>query len=104
MPPHDSTVSLIAWTDKQASDAASVAVKWTGTAREAPKSKLFAVLVGVSDYDDADLKLNFANEDAKALDALLKAQSGLGFANVETKLRRQECDGRKHRGGFGLAQ
>ena len=52
IPARNSTVSLIAFTDDQASVPAAVPVKWTGNTSQGPKPKLFALLVGVSDYDD----------------------------------------------------
>ena len=46
-------VSLIAYIGDQPSEAATVAVKWTGEKPEdKPKPKLTALLIGVSGYSD----------------------------------------------------
>jgi WD40 repeat protein len=82
IPSRSSTVSLIAFTDDQASVPASVPVKWTGSSARGPKPKLFALLVGVSDYDDDQLKLRYAAKDAAAL----KEQEGRFFETVSTVL------------------
>ncbi|MBL8906513.1 MAG: caspase family protein, partial [Rhizobiales bacterium] len=86
IPPRNSTVSLIAFTDDQASVPASIAVKWTGHLATGPKPKLFALLVGVSDYDDDQLKLRYAAKDATDLEAALKEQEGRYFESVNTVL------------------
>jgi WD40 repeat protein len=86
VPRRDSTVSLIAWIGDQASEASTVEVKWTGEAPSPAAGRLYAVMVGVSDYDDKSLRLTFADDDARALDLMLKAQEGKVFASVETRL------------------
>ena len=84
VPPRDSTVSLIAFSDQQASVPASIAVAWRGAASTGPKPKLFALLVGISDYDEDALKLRYAAKDANDLAAALKTQEGKFFEHVET--------------------
>jgi WD40 repeat protein len=86
LPPRDATVSLIAFIGDQASDAASLSVKWTGGAKQAAKPKLHALLIGVSDYDEPKLKLNYAAKDAADVEAALKRQTGKFFSDVETVL------------------
>ena len=84
LPPRDVTVSLTAFIDEQPSVAATMPVKWTGPASAGPKPKLYALLVGVSDYDEPKLKLNYAAKDAADMEAALKRQKGKFFAEVET--------------------
>ncbi|MBL8893526.1 MAG: WD40 repeat domain-containing protein, partial [Rhizobiales bacterium] len=86
IPSRNSTISLIAFTDDQASVPASVPVTWAGTTAQGPKPKLYALLVGVSDYDDDQLKLRYAAKDAADLEAALKKQQGRFFESVNTVL------------------
>ena len=46
--------------------------------------RLYALLVGVSQYEDPSLKLSYADKDAQDLAAVLKAQEGRFFKSVET--------------------
>jgi uncharacterized caspase-like protein len=84
MPPRDATVSLTAFIDEQPSATSSITVKWTGQTQEGPKPKLYALLVGVSDYDEPKLKLSYAAKDAADVETALKRQKGKFFADVET--------------------
>ena len=86
VPPRDATVSLIAFIGDQASEPASIAARWTGGATVAVKPRLHALLIGVSDYDEPKLKLNYAAKDAMDIEAALKSQQGKFFSNVETTL------------------
>ena len=86
IPSRDSTVSLIAFADEQASVPAAVPIKWKGDLAQGTKPKLFALLVGVSDYDEEGLKLRYAAKDAADLAAALNAQEGFFFESVETVL------------------
>jgi uncharacterized caspase-like protein len=61
-------------------------VKWKGGAKVAAKPKLHALLIGVSDYDEAKLKLNYAAKDAADIEVALKRQAGKFFSAVETVL------------------
>jgi WD40 repeat protein len=86
LPARDSVVSLTAFIDEQPSATVSISIKWTGTVQKTPKPKLFALLVGVSDYDEPRLKLNYAAKDAMDVEAALKRQKGRFFEEVETVL------------------
>jgi uncharacterized caspase-like protein len=69
-----------------------VQLKWSGGA-EPPlaKPKLYAVLVGVSNYKDENIPdLRWAAQDAIDLAAALEAQKGLLYENVEIKLLTDE--------------
>ena len=86
IPPRDSELSLIAYIDEQPSVAVTVPIKWLGTVSTVPKPKLYALLVGVSAYDDPKLRLSYAAKDARDLAAALQTQQGRYYASVETTL------------------
>lgn len=86
LPPRDAVVSLTAFIGDQPSAAASLPVKWTGARLSGDKPKLYALLVGVSAYQEPSLKLNYAAKDAIDVEAALKAQKGKFFGDVETVL------------------
>ena len=81
---HITEVGLIAWTGGLASEAARIKVTWDG-APEATR-KLFALVVGVSDYSDPAMKLTYAAKDARDFDKALKGQKGAYYVDVETHL------------------
>jgi len=83
VPPRDSEVSIIAYIGDQPSVAATVPVRWTGAVAEAEKSRLYALLVGVSAYRDPSLKLNYAAKDANDLGDALRRQQGLLYRSVD---------------------
>ena len=92
VPPRDAMVSLIAETDQSSSEPAEIQVKWSG-GNEPPvtKPKLYAVLVGVSNYADENIPdLRWAAKDATDLAAMLQAQEGLLYDKVEIKLLTDE--------------
>ncbi len=91
VPPRDVTVSLIAWTGnrsiRRVSEAATVDVKWTGIKPDtANLPRLVGLFVGVSDYEDNSLDLNYADDDAKALSAAFQNQKGLAYREVLTRV------------------
>ncbi|CAN5129871.1 hypothetical protein BH10PSE7_BH10PSE7_37530 [soil metagenome] len=86
VPAHDSEIGLIARTKTGASEVAIVKVKWDGAFAELLKPKLYAVVVGVSAYDDPDLHLKYAAQDADDFAAALKRQEGGIYGKVEVKL------------------
>ena len=77
-------LGLIAWTGGLASEVATVNVIWDG-APEATR-KLYALVVGVSDYADPAMKLTYAAKDARDFDNALKGQRGAYYVDVETHL------------------
>ncbi len=50
--------------------------------------RLYALLVGVADYEDDSLKLKYADDDAKLLEDVLRASSAKAFAGVPPDIRR----------------
>ncbi|HUR43908.1 MAG TPA: caspase family protein [Aestuariivirga sp.] len=86
VPPRDSEVTLIAYIDDQPGVPVSMPIKWKGQVQIQKKPRLFALLVGISDYDNADLKLRYAAKDASDLAALLQKQEGVFYDHVDVKL------------------
>jgi WD40 repeat protein len=77
IPRRDSTVSLIAYNDKGASEPAIVHIKWTGAGTDA-KLTLYVLAIGISNYKDKNVSLHFAAKDAEDFVAVAKTQAGEG--------------------------
>jgi hypothetical protein len=77
-------LGLIAWSGDLASAASRIRLTWDG-APEATR-KLYALIVGVSDYVDAAMALRYGAKDARDFAAALQAQKGLYYADVETRI------------------
>jgi hypothetical protein len=77
IPRRDSTVSLIAYNDKGASEPAIVHVKWRGAGTD-PKLTLYVLAIGISNYKDKHVNLHFAAKDADDFFAQAKTQEGEG--------------------------
>jgi WD40 repeat protein len=92
VPPRDARVALIAETDGKASEPAEIELKWGGNAEPAtPKPNLYAVLVGVSNYQDDNIPdLKWASNDATQLAKALEAQKGQLYKDVTIKLLTEE--------------
>lgn len=82
VPDHDCEITLVAFHDDQASAPAKVHVRWTGAPARPVSRRLFALLIGISDYDDPQLKLRYAGKDASDLAAALMQQKGKFFSDV----------------------
>jgi hypothetical protein len=83
VPPRNAELSLVAFIGDQPGVAATIPIVWTGETSEAKKGNLVALLIGVSDYEDASMHLGFAAKDALDLAATLKAQEGIFYEKVE---------------------
>jgi uncharacterized caspase-like protein len=85
--PHQAIeVALIAWSGEQASEPARLKLHWAGPRLEdLLKPKLYALVIGVSDYMAANLKLDYAAKDAVDFSAALQAQEGGMYSKVEVK-------------------
>jgi hypothetical protein len=82
---HFTEVGLIAWTNDLASEAAHIRVTWDG-APEATR-KLYALVVGVSQYAEPDMALTYAAKDARDFTKALQDQKEAGFyTDVETRV------------------
>lgn len=87
IPARDVEVSLIAKQGDAVSVPARVKLKWAGPPSEDQiKRKLYAVFVGVSDYDKAGLKLNFADDDARDFSQSEASQKGRLYETADIKL------------------
>ncbi len=83
IPPRNAELTLTAFIGDQPSVPATVQIAWAGPGGSPRKGKLFAVLVGVSNYQDARMHLNYAAKDAADLATALKSQDGLFYSSVE---------------------
>ncbi len=79
-------IGIIARTKSGASEAKIVKVNWDGAAADLLKPKLYAVVVGVSNYDTDSLKLKYAAQDATDFAAGIKRQEGGIYGKVEVRL------------------
>ncbi len=87
IPARDVDVSLIARQGDAVSVPARITLKWAGPPSEDQiKRKLYAVFVGVSDYEKAGLKLNFADDDARDFSQSTAAEKGALYEATEIKL------------------
>jgi hypothetical protein len=86
LPRKDIEVALIAWSGEQASEPARLKLHWAGPRlEELLKPKLYALVIGVSDYVAANLKLDYAAKDAVDFSEALQAQEGGMYSKVEVK-------------------
>jgi uncharacterized caspase-like protein len=81
---HITEVGLIAWSGGLASQAAHMKVIWDG-APEVTR-KLYALVVGVSNYADPAMALQYAAKDAHDFAGALQAQKGLYYADVQIRV------------------
>lgn len=85
--PGPNLIEVVAYnaSDLIASEPVSISVNWTGASAAAPP-RLFVLSVGVNDYWDSRLQLNYAASDATAI-AKAFEQAGAGlYETVETKV------------------
>jgi WD40 repeat protein len=99
LPPHDSTVRIYADNGNARSEPLTIELQWDARAALAPgqqgraaqhKPRLFVLAVGISQYQRPDLRLNFAARDAEQFVAAMQAQRGKLYAEVTTKLLRDD--------------
>ena len=81
---HVSQVGLIAWSGGFSSQAAQVTVTWDG-APEVSR-KLYALVVGVSNYADPAMTLKYAAKDATDFAKALADQMGHYYADVQARV------------------
>jgi WD40 repeat protein len=87
LPKNDIEIALIAWTGEQASEQTKFRLTWAGPPEVVkPKPKLNALIIGVSEYSEKKLKLNFAAKDARDIADKLQEQKGKTYADVQIKL------------------
>ena len=80
---------MIAHTKFAASEAATLNLKWKGAPQrkviDINKPKLYALLIGVSDYSNPDFKLRYAAKDATDFAEALRKQEGGVYREVVIK-------------------
>ena len=90
LPERDVSIQLFARSGDLTSEPAQISLKWTGRTRAATpaylKPKLYALVVGVSDYPADHLKLSYAHKDAIDFASALKAQNGGLYRSVKVRL------------------
>jgi len=87
IPSKDCRISLIAESRNGLSDPAHVDLIWKGARPEdLLKPKLYVLAIGVSDYDNPELKLAFAAKDARDFSAAMETQKGFLYRDVAVKL------------------
>jgi WD40 repeat protein len=88
LPERDLQLSLIAENQHGASVPATVRLKWQGQKRDefVIKPKLYVLAIGVADYRDNALDLQYPAKDARDFAAVLQPQQGDLYREVVTKL------------------
>lgn len=86
VPERDCEVSVIAENRFSASDPASIRLKWQGDSGFRVMPKLYVLSIGVSDYADKALRLDFAAKDASDFAQVLVKQKGKLYRDVQEKV------------------
>ncbi len=91
LPPHDIDVGLVAKSGTLVSEVAHVKLAYRGAVpasqeADALKPVLYALLVGVANYKNPALHLDYSAKDAEDLASALKAQSGGLYRDVKVRL------------------
>jgi WD40 repeat protein len=90
IPSRDCEVSIIAENGRGVSEPATVRLRWKGAAAAREefqiKPKLYILAVGVSQYQDADLRLGFAAKDALDFSSAWNEQKGQLYSGVEARV------------------
>jgi len=88
IPARDCEISVIAENRFAASEPATIRLRWKGAAAKEEfeiKPKLYVLSVGVSAYQDVDLRLDLAAKDALDFGAAWSAQRGGLYSGVEVR-------------------
>ena len=86
IPDRNCVISLIAQSKFNASDPANLEVVWENTKKQiVEKPKLFILAIGISDYDDENLKLKFAAKDATDFVSTMLKQKGKMYKDISVK-------------------
>ena len=88
IPPRDCEVSVIAENRHAASEPATIRLRWKGAVAKQEfeiKPRLYVLAVGVSIYQDADLRLDLAAKDALDFGAAWNDQRGRLYSGVEVR-------------------
>ena len=91
VPAKDVTVSVIAYTGDIGSEAATIQLAYEGrSVDDLSKPVLYGLLVGVSDYEDDELDLTYADRDAADLERQLLSQKGGLYRDVILRVMTNE--------------
>lgn len=86
VPKRNFELSLIAETKDKASEPAKLTLDWGGKAEEPEfKPNLYALVIGVANYDDENIRLKWSSKDAADFADLLEQQKGLLYGKVEVR-------------------
>lgn len=87
LPQRDIELTLIAENQFGASPPETITLKWAGKRQidQGRKPKLYALVAGVSDYDDDRLDLAFAAKDAQDFSEALQRQQGGIYRDIEIR-------------------
>jgi WD40 repeat protein len=88
IPQRDCEVSVIAQNRFAASEPATIRLRWKGAVAKDEfeiKPKLYVLAVGVSAYQDAELRLDLAAKDALDFGAVWNEQKGRLYSSVEVR-------------------
>ncbi len=88
LPPRDVVLSVAADNKNGPSAPATVRLKWAGQAAApaAPASRLYVLAIGVGDYADKSLALQFPAKDAQDFAAAMALQKGRLYGDVATRV------------------
>ena len=88
VPPQACTIGVLAETNRGKSELTTIALRYKAAAKPAPllPPKLYALLVGVSKYRIADIRLRYAAKDAQDLAAVLVAQRRVLYQEVQARV------------------
>ncbi len=87
LPEHDVKLTVLAENKFGASAPAVVDLAWAGAkaAPQGPLGKLYVLAVGISQYKDQTLRLDFPSKDAKDFASAMLAQKSRLYADVQVK-------------------
>ncbi|MEO1258084.1 MAG: caspase family protein [Bacteroidota bacterium] len=89
IPAEDCRVSVIAENRFGTSEQANIRLKWAGSTTRSSfinKPNLYVLAIGVSDYNDSELKLNFAAKDARDFKNAIDRHNGRLYGSAEYRL------------------
>lgn len=92
LPARDVVLSVVADNTNGASAPATVRLKWAGhgSAPSAPTAKLHVLAIGVGNYADKSLALQFPAKDARDFAAVLAEQKGKLYGDVDIRVLTDE--------------
>lgn len=92
IPERDCEISIIAENRYSASEPASIQLKWRGKSSDefVIKPKLYLLAVGVSNYQQPDLKLDYAAKDARDVAEVLQKQKNSIYRDISARVLTDE--------------